>query len=106
MQLMTFLINFSLPQKQFESVESLQSVTHSQVFKQRGKVSGQCGCGTEAGEVLDAVAPVSVSVTGQTVVDTAVVAVTTTVESAGQFVTVGAQEVFVITVVDQTVEVV
>lgn len=49
---------------------------------------------------------VSVSVTGHTVVETAIVEVTTVVEPAGQFVTVGAQLVIVISLVEYTVEVV
>ena len=44
---------------------------------------------------LAPVAPVSVAVTGQTVVEMAVVSVTTVVEWAGQFVTVGAHCVLV-----------
>lgn len=47
-----------------------------------------------------------VSVTGHTVVETAMVEVTTVVESAGQLVTVGAQLVIVISLVVYTVEVV
>lgn len=47
-----------------------------------------------------------VSVTGHTVVETAMVEVTTEVESAGQLVTVGAQLVTVISLVVYTVEVV
>jgi hypothetical protein len=52
------------------------------------------GAGTEV------LCPVGcVSVTGQTVVDTAMVEVTTVVESAGQLVTVGAQLVMVTSLV-------
>lgn len=47
-----------------------------------------------------------VSVTGQTVVEIAMVEVTTVVESAGQLVTVGAQLVMVTSLVAYTVEVV
>jgi hypothetical protein len=47
-----------------------------------------------------------VSVTGQTVVETAMVEVTTVVESAGQLVTLAAQLVMVILLVVYTVEVV
>lgn len=47
-----------------------------------------------------------VSVTGHTVVETAMVEVTTVVESAGQLVTVGAQLVIVISLVVYTVDVV
>ena len=47
-----------------------------------------------------------VSVTGQTVVETAMVEVTTVVESAGQLVTLAAQLVMVISLVVYTVEVV
>lgn len=55
-----------------------------------------------AGEV----SPVEVSVTGQTVVRTGMVEVTTVVESAGQFVTVGAQLVMVTSLVVYIVEVI
>jgi hypothetical protein len=47
-----------------------------------------------------------VSVTGQTVVEIAIVDVTTVVESAGQLVTVAAQLVMVTSLVVYTVEVV
>lgn len=57
--------------------------------------------GSVAGEVS-----VSVSVTGHTVVETAIVEVTTVVESAGQLTTVGAQLVIVTSSVEYTVEVV
>jgi len=50
--------------------------------------------------------PVSVAVTGHTVVDTAIVSVTTVVESAGQWVTVSGQSVTVRVVVLKMVEVV
>lgn len=50
--------------------------------------------------------PVSVAVTGQIVVETAIVWVTTVLELAGQLVTVGAQLVMVTSVVVYTVEVV
>ena len=53
----------------------------------------------DTGVELTVELPVSVAVTGQTVVDTARVLVTTTVEEAGQSVTVDAQEVMVISVV-------
>lgn len=58
---------------------------------------------TEDGTVAGTV---SVSVTGHTVVETAMVEVTTVVESAGQLTTVGAQLVMVTCVVEYTVEVV
>ena len=60
------------------------------------------------GVVLPAgeVSPAEVSVTGQTVVRTGMVEVTTVVESAGQFVIVGAQLVMVTSLVVYIVEVV
>lgn len=51
--------------------------------------------GTAGVEVFSAAVPVSVSVTGQIVVESAIVEVTTTVESAGQLVTDAAQLVIV-----------
>lgn len=50
-------------------------------------------------DVLDTDDGTSVSVTGQIVVETAIIEVMTVVESAGQLVTVGAQLVMVISVV-------
>jgi hypothetical protein len=93
-------MNLSLGQKQFESALSLQSVIHIQVFKHLGRVSGQSGVDSGVtGLVVVPTAPVSVSFTGQTVVLTATVFVTSAVECAGQSVTDFAQEVTVSTVV-------
>jgi hypothetical protein len=63
------------------------------------------GVGT-AGREGEPVAAGAVSVTGHTVVETAMVEVTTVVESAGQFTTVEAQRVIVTSLVVYTVEVV
>lgn len=57
-------------------------------------------------DVLPGAVLVSVSVTGQIVVEIAIVEVTTVVESAGQLVTEAAQLVIVISLVVYTVEVV
>lgn len=56
--------------------------------------------------VTEDVIAVSVAVTGHTVVEIAIVEVTTVVESAGQLVTVGAQLVMVTSLVVYTVDVV
>lgn len=98
-------------------------VSGSQVLIHLGTTLGQesePGAGLEvglvpAGEVLLAApagavlaapgTPVSVAVTGQIVVEMAMVWVTTVLDSAGQLVTVGAQLVMVTSVVVKTVEV-
>lgn len=71
-----------------------------------GEETGELPLGP-AGPVSVGVEPAGVvSVTGHTVVETAMVEVTTVVESAGQLVIVGAQLVIVISLVVYTVEVV
>ena len=78
-----------------------------------GDVTGELPLGT-AGLIsvgvdpagVDPLAAGVVSVTGHTVVEMAMVEVTTVVESAGQLVTVGAQLVIVISLVVYTVDVV
>jgi hypothetical protein len=67
---------------------------------------GAVSVGEDPAGVVDWPAAGVVSVTGQTVVEMAMVEVTTVVESAGQLVTVGAQLVIVISLVVYTVEVV
>lgn len=67
---------------------------------------GAVSVGEDPAGVVDWPAAGVVSVTGHTVVEMAMVEVTTVVESAGQLVTVGAQLVIVISLVVYTVEVV
>jgi heme/copper-type cytochrome/quinol oxidase subunit 2 len=67
---------------------------------------GAVSVGEGPAGVVDCPAAGVVSVTGHTVVEIAMVEVTTVVESAGQLVTVGAQLVIVISLVVYTVEVV
>ena len=71
------------------------------------ELTGETPLGLDtAGTESELVAVAVVSVTGQTVVERAIVEVTTTVDPAGQLVTVGAQLVIVIKLVVNTVEVV
>lgn len=75
-----------------------------------GVTTTEVPAGDEAGSTLlgpvEVEVAVSVSVTGQMVVETAIVEVITVVESAGQFVMLAAQLVMVISLVEYTVEVV
>ena len=83
------------------SAAELEDTMVTKVEDAGAVVSGMDVAGTvEAGTL-----GVMVKVTGQIVVDKVIVDVTTVVESAGQFVMVGAHEVMVISVVVKTVEV-